>query len=175
MEHDHPCYSIKPYITWFDFFTLTFVLQRGPTVIVRLSFIAVSQCLCICYMETSHLWMADPTAISSENAPIVIQIIEISLLFLLPNELKKKTQLSFAFLKIHGPYVRAHFALRLYQIWRLLHEQWIQGWEIIWLIEWLCTYLMRQNSHNQTLLRSCDYKCFCHIRKWFRKNCGREC
>ena len=59
--------------------------------------------------------MADPTAISSENAPIIIQIIEISLLFLLPNELKK-TQLSFAFLKIHGPYVRAHFALRLYQI-----------------------------------------------------------
>ena len=91
MEHDHPCYSIKPYITWFDFFTLTFVLQRGPTVIVRLSFIAVSQCLCICYMETSHLWMADPTAISSENAPIIIQIIEISLLFLLPNELKKNT------------------------------------------------------------------------------------
>ena len=34
--------------------------------------------------------MADPTAISSENAPIIIQIIEISLLFLLPNELKKK-------------------------------------------------------------------------------------
>ena len=42
-------------------------------------------------METSHLWMADPTAISSENAPIVIQIIEISLLFLLPNEFKKNT------------------------------------------------------------------------------------
>ena len=39
----------------------------------------------------------------------------------------------------------------------------------------LSTYLMGQNLHNRTRPRFHNYECPCHIWKWSKMACGREC